>query len=353
MTYKSRSNFINTLQRELLTSAQAAELLEVTQEKFELIIQNKNLEPIHQSDQGNLYLKREIKQLKTPSHPTLFKKNPIFFEQDATTSKAIEAFDDNIHLMDEITHIFVYLHALDAILDGFYIPLENTLSDKQTMDAPHFVIRDRLGNEMWFTGLNCGYRGTGPSGSSKIIQRIGISEQLAERVREHHEIVKYFKKENGKFEIHTKQSNIKKVTDYGIQCRYWNGKLIFLQEQDSHLRIDYKSAEFIEEYISLVPNIKDFIKDEARKKGYCNDNFLSNEVVYQVIIRDEFNRELWLCPLTSESLEPLKYQKNVHEILTFCGIHIEQPIETFPQSIKRMLGFIPPIKSYEILKSEN
>ncbi|MBJ8031922.1 hypothetical protein [Bacillus cereus group sp. N21] len=356
MKNKSRENFINTLQRELLTSSQAAELLEVTKQRFSVIAKNKNLEPVHQSTQGKLYLRRDIEEIKDGFNKLRRKKEPVFFEESGSTQRAILEFEKNKHLLDEISHIFVYFDRLDAILDGFYIVLENTLSNKQTIDAPNFVLRDRTGKEMWFSNLNCGYGGEGPSGSSTVIQSLGIDPELAEIVRQSHDTVKYFRDENGEFEVYCNNSEIDRVPDYGIQCRYWKGKLIFLQEKEDYLRFDNDLKSFLMEYSVLVPNISDVVifnsKDEARERGYYINNYSGNEVVYQVIIRDESNRELWLCPEASNSMQPLKYRNNVQELLSLCGFHIEQPIETFPQSVKRWLGIVPHIKSSEILKVE-
>jgi len=356
MDNNSRKNFINTLQKELLTSSQAAELLEVTKQRFGVIAKNKNLEPVHQSTQGKLYLRRDIERIKNGSNQLRSKKEPVFFEKSGSTNRAILEFKKHRHLMGEITHIFVYLSQLDAILDGFYIILDNTLSDKQTIDVPNFILRDCNGQEMWFSGLNCGYKGEGPTGSSKVIQLVGLDKEIADVVRENHDSVKYFKDANGKFEVHCNKSEIKRVTDNSIKFHYWKGKLIFLQERENYLRFDNNSVNFLQEYKALIPNISDVIlfnsKDEAKEQGYYINNISGDEIIYQIIIRDESNREVWLCPEISKSIESLKYKKDIQEILSLCGLHIEEPVETLPQSIKRWLGVVPHIKSSEILKIE-
>lgn len=138
----------------------------------------------------------------------------------------------------------------------------------------------------------------------------------------------------------------------------WNNKLIFVQKQFEGDEFDNGNTQtFLSEYISITPNIRDIIifnsREEAIKKGYYIRDHKNNEVAYQVIIRDTSNRELWLRLSILPTDKPLKYTKDVNELLSFCGINIEEPIETLPDKFKRWLTIKPPILPSEVITIEN
>ncbi|MBU5252952.1 hypothetical protein P9436_22010 [Lysinibacillus capsici] len=229
--------------------------------------------------------------------------------------------------MDEITHIFVYFNDFDAILDGFYLVSENDLSDLKSLKSARFIIRDINGNEAWFNNLNCGYGGIGPSYSQKVLEKLGIPSDKSKCVKDSsYDIVKYFKNEKGEFEVYPIESAITRKSECKATLYYHKGKIVCLQVEENYVSYMDDKTKFLYEYSSIVPNPSDIIlfnnRESAIEHGYFTKDFFGNDKVYQVILRDQHGRELWLCPPVHDN-SALKYQKSVNEILEFCGLDVK------------------------------
>lgn len=118
-------------------------------------------------------------------------------------------------------------------------------------------------------------------------------------------------------------------------------------------------TKFLYEYSSIVPNPSDIIlfnnRESAIEHGYFTKDFFGNDKVYQVILRDQHGRELWLCPPVNDN-SALKYQKNVNEILEFCGLDVkfEENKHKYPKKFMNWLNIKPkqvPVEVIEINSS--
>lgn len=344
------------LEHELITSAEAAEMLEISKQRLLTIVKGNGIFPIHQSSQGNLYLRNDIEKLRRGNLEV--KRNmPLFINYDST-SEVISKLEEVKNKLGEITHIFVYFDSFDAVLDGFYIVAENSLQNLKELESARFILRDINGNEVWLHNLNCGYLGEGPSGSKTVLEELGVPEELSEFVKDsNYDIVKYFKNEDGEFEVHKHKSNFTRVTESRADLYYTNGKIVCLQNRKHYLNYAKETEKFLHEYLSVVPNPSDIIifntKESAIEHGYFGRDFFGREIVYQVILRDTIGRELWLSPEVDNN-GPLKYQKSVKQILEYCGLAVDKEKEkTFSQILLDWLTKKPKLVPIEVLELSN
>ncbi|PFI75178.1 hypothetical protein COI83_30230 [Bacillus cereus] len=70
-------------------------------------------------------------------------------------------------------------------------------------------------------------------------------------------------------------------------------------------------------------------------------------------LQDFHDTLLWLRLSILPTDKPLKYTKDVNELLSFCGINIEEPIETLPDKFERWLTIKPPILPSEVITIKN
>ncbi len=346
------------LEQQLITSAKAAEMLEISKQRLLSVVKSNGIEPVHQSSQGNLFLRSDIVKLKNGTIETK-KKTPVLINYGSVT-EARGKIDEVINNLDEITHIFVYFDDFDAILDGFYLVSENDLSDLKSLKSARFIIRDINGNEAWFNSLNCGYGGVGPSNSQKVLEKLGIPKDISIFVKDNdYDIVKYFKNEEGQFEVYPIESAITRKSECKATLYYHKGKIVCLQDEENYVSYMDDKPKFLYEYSSIVPNPSNIIlfnnRESAIEHGYFSKDFFGNDKVYQVILRDQHGRELWLCPLVNDN-SALKYQKNVNQILEFCGLDVnyEENKHKFPKPFMNWLNFKPkqvPVEVIEINSS--
>lgn len=173
-----------------------------------------------------------------------------------------------------------------------------------------------------------------------------------------HDVVKFFKTENGTLEGTFDNATVNAFESEGILYYSLNNKLIFAQKGSHTFEFDNQSTlAFLKDYYSIVPNIIDVIifnpKEEALEKGYYTRDNRNKEIVYQLIIRDTSNRELWLRIPRTQNDGPLKHNKDIKELLAMCGINIEEPVYRFPETIKKYLNIWPRIQPSEILTRES
>lgn len=342
------------LEQQLITSAKAAEILEISKQRLLNVVKSNGIEPIHQSSQGNLFLRSDILKLKKGSIEPK-KKAPVLISY-GSTSEAITKIDEAINILDEITHIFVYFDVFDAILDGFYLVSENDLSELKSVKSARFIIRDINGNEAWFNNLNCGYGGEGPTNSQLALEKLGLTDDISVYVRDSDfDIVKYFKNEEGQFEVHGIKSEITRKSECSATLYYHKGKIVCLQDENNYLPYMDNKPKFLYEYSSIVPNPNSIIlfnsRESAIEHGYVAKDFFGNDRVYQVILCDQLGRELWLCPHVHDH-SALKYQKSVSQILEFCGfdVMLEEDKQKYPKIIMDWLNIKPKQVPVEVIE---
>ncbi|MEK7019572.1 hypothetical protein [Bacillus sp. FSL R9-9410] len=359
MNLNERDEFKALLQKELLTSTQAAEILGVSKQRFGVVIKKNDLTPIHESSQGKLFLRRDIEGIFKGTYKTPNKQENILIQPYGSSDEALIFFEENKEFLEDITSIYIYRYKLDAILDNFHVELDTGFENKRLLDVPHLVLRDDFsGKEIWFKTLNCGYRGQGPRCTMDLLTNLGIDSNYANSLITKHDVVKFFKTENVTFEGTFDNATVDPFQSEGILSYSWNNKLIFAQKGSYTLEFDNQSTlAFLKDYYSIVPNIKDVIifnsKEEALEKGYYTRDHRNKEIVYQLIIRDTSNRELWLRIPRTQNDRPLKHSKDIKELLAMCGINIEEPVDSFPETIKKWLNIRPRIQPSEILTRES
>lgn len=343
------------LEHELITSAEAAEMLEISKQRLLAVVKSKGISPVHQSSQGNLFLRSDIRKLRN-GYTESKRKMPLFIN-NGSTNEAKSKIKEVKNILDEITHVFVYFDSFDAILDGFYIVSESSLEHLKEMESARFILRDINGNEAWFHNLNCGYGGEGPSGSKEVLEELGIPEELSVFVKDNsYDIVKYFKNEDGEFEVHKHKSDFKRVNESSAALYYMYGKIVCLQNKKQYLSFTKDTEKFLHEYFSVVPNPNEIIifnnRESAIEHGYFARDIFGEEIVYQVVLRDPHRRELWLCPEV-ENNGPLKYQKSVQQILDLCGLTVNVEEKPLSQKLLDWLTKKPQLVPIEVLEVNN
>lgn len=95
-----------------------------------------------------------------------------------TTFDALKAVEQLNISLDEISDIFVFCVNSDAAAKVFFNLESTEMPDTLiNVSSPRFVIIKKDGTEYWLEGLNCGYSGTGPCGTEKVLADWGIIEK--------------------------------------------------------------------------------------------------------------------------------------------------------------------------------
>ncbi|SHI31550.1 helix-turn-helix domain-containing protein [Clostridium intestinale] len=332
------------IKHNVLTSSEVAELIQTTRQRVSAIVKSGEIEPIKQTSQGMLFLRSDIEAYKKKKElgyisPLENSFNPIY-DRSGNTHKSIEFFEKNIDKLDQIESIFIFFDEIDAAIGNFYTASDLLkIGELRYIETPHFIIKDINGQELWLGGCNCGYGGTGPHGSRKVLSILRDSKRLNsfnysdEQIQEilYNRVVNIFIDSEGNTELIKRQSLVDESfvkRDFTARLYLFRHNLVLLQDTCSIWnKNDKYPLGVIEKYRAFIPNPQEIIVyptiAQARDAGYIGLNRgYSDEEVYRLIIRDATGRELWLNPLITNE-KPLYRQNNICELLNFCGFDFD------------------------------
>lgn len=344
-------NLRKFIEQNVITTAEAAEILQITKQRMINIVRSGDIVPVKNTKQGMLFLRADIDAYKKRRDYGIDDKFNIasvpIYDYSGSTRKSINFFKENRKNIGEIIAIFVYFEEYDAAMDSFYIPSENErYGDLRIINAPHMVIRDISGREIWLGGCNSGYGGEGPHGTIRILNMLkksgdlNISEDDIEKVL-YNRIVKIFKDENGKIEFITHESPLekKKTIFYSnnLELYYFRNNLVLVQ--DTHSMWNESDVSDLEIYQNFIPNpiqVKIFqTHKQAKEEGYVKPGSAFSESSYRLIIFDESGRQVWLDPYVDDT-KAISYQNNLVQMLKYCGFDIKP--ENLVEKLRRWVN---------------
>lgn len=329
----------NTITLNVLTTAEAAERLNVSKQRISAMVKEGKLTPVKRDSQGMMFLLAEIidYQFRNPTRDM----SKYFFDMNDSTTSNLNYYKENIDKLGDLRQIHIFYYDYDAVINNFYSEGDMFLTPQlRNIAAPRMVIRDVQGKEMWLGGCDCGHMGIGAHGTMKILMDLNARgkmplpcpEEELENVIFFNTVVNLFidsETEKTHF-TSTKRSVMDKgrpsMTSYMNTDEIYlhNSNPVFLQDTYYIFRDE---EEFFNHYRSFVPNPKEILiytdPIAAREDGYVvSDNFPKfKEEPYQMIIKDKSGRELWLQSKLSKWMDPKK-DANIRNILTSCGFEL-------------------------------
>lgn len=333
-----KNHFRGFLSRNILLTHEVAEKLNMSKQRVSLLNKSGELTPIKSTKNGSVYLLQDVIEYMERQNmlPKYF--NPLppkYLGPDASVFSNVNYARETLKKLSDIVLVAIYFEEIDAAIENFFILQgNNRYGDLISLTIPSMVVRDANGDEMWIFGCNCGYSGTGPSESEKILKEIGIEQSLIDEIYEN-AIIKYIKDENNKWETVKKESDFdyRSVSHnnelYNIHAHiFWHqGRLTLIQ--DKMWSRESKPDLVLEKYWSFIPNPVEYIlfknDEQAVDNGYFDPSVRENGIhngVYKMIIRDLSGRQLWLDPIILDNI-PLKKQPQLKDILLSCGFEKE------------------------------
>lgn len=334
-----REQTINFLNKNTLVSSEVCDLLEISKQRVAKLTNDKILVPFKESKNGNLYYRSDILRYKYERLNKSAMGNHMYNYVQAkflegVTRKALQFFSEHISEFDRITNAYFYFTGMDAAIDGYYIL--DTISSENglyNLTMPSCVIKDKNGQQMWLKGVNCGYGGTGPSGSVKLLTKLGVEESQTYSIFEKR-VVKFIR-DDDKWESIVRDAAVDEFDSVGrdisASLHYKEGNLVLLQDKRHYA--EHRGVDYVKKYEAFVPDIKKMLvipdKETARKKGYYKENpygSLSPIDCYQVILVDASGRELWLNAELNERTR-ISSNEDILQLVDMCGFGYEKKEE--------------------------
>ncbi|MEG1958151.1 MAG: hypothetical protein RR071_10535 [Lachnospiraceae bacterium] len=258
----------------------------------------------------------------------------------SSTDKALQAFYGLEIDPTTVNNVYVFFDEWDAKLFEYYNLEADEKKDALVgLDAPRMIIETNE-QEYWFNGFTCGYGGQGCGGSQEVLLKLGILEKDEYPVNneiQSYKILHYYK-ENGKWTYQGFKSYRKAYEEFDDTHEFLyrrNGQLVLTQaesvKKDKMYNVVEPKYEWLiaSDYFMKQPKIIEFLsKEEAVETGHI-DHWAGKEMVYQIILKDNAGKELWLTYPFEDILE--EKRENFHRFLKHVGFD-EKQMSSTPKS---------------------
>lgn len=232
------------------------------------------------------------------------------FDRKWTTSDSLHFFHEHRGEFGEFVEADAFFHDVDAILAGYYDVWEPEPGADARFRRPataRLVLRDRHGAELWLGGCNCGYGGTGPSGTIQVLREADFPESLVAAVSAYRvlHLDKLQQQASGRLTAEEYQQ------DHALEFwrrwrrgrwrdRLWivDGRLVRLLAHAGVSELREKWSVYAPAWIPNPVGAKLYLNAEvAAADGYhppSTPRAWELPTVYNFIVRDASGRELWL-----------------------------------------------------------
>lgn len=354
--FMNRDDLKYFLSQNLLTTAQATDVLCMSKQLLAHYVKNGIIEPIVETTQGYLYLKSDLDRFNQQRTKILFSDEKdiqrVLFCTRGVTHVCEDFFFENRDFLGEIACVSIFFEQFDAIINGnFRKAAENEIMPRMcSLEAPHMVVRDTEGKEIWLSGCNCGYGGAGPNGSIRILKKIGVPSELLENVY-YHNILHYYWDEDCGWQVRYEKSHIRecessvskyKANNFYADIVLRDDNLVLLEKAHHYCFYDADPKPFLEKYSQFIPSpirILLLTDEQAKRLGYIDYRKFGNAQIYNLIIIDSSGRELWLSIDVDDKL-PFNKQYTLLDLLTRCGFELATT-DALSDKIKKWLGLMP------------
>lgn len=327
--------------KNVITTEEACYILGRTRQQLNNLINSNRIEVFIRTTNGNLFWRPDVyKLLREINHEMIRQQHKIL---GYTTDDSIKEFHALSLESHAVKQVFVFFSHRDAILKNFYnseAEIENMLIPVQ---GARCVIIDELDREYWFDGLTCGYRGQGPRGTESVLKEIGVdisNESLSEIIAGNEWLYFYRVDETWFYEGGGAiNDNSFSGEDFvGVEEKFFkfNSHLVLAQSapyKEVIGDVQEPSKEVLLKSLYFIPNpthIEFLDKDEALNTGHYSSYF-GRTIIYQVIIHDVSERELWLqYPL---SVLPVEEQRNMRDLMSLLGVKFEHEERSLPERL--------------------
>ena len=344
--------------KNVLTTEETCLLLHRTRQQLNNIIKSGGLEVFKSTPKANLFWRSDVYALLKK----LNKETPRSYTKiyGSSTESAKKAFRELSINKDDVEQVYVFFEEWDAIQKNFYnvegIEMPDTLT---RLDAPRFIIIMKDGTEYWFNGLTCGYSGTGTAGTEEVLEELGIDKAVGNRAHPRisaYKICHYYRS-GSKWEFDGENPedsraywSIREKNLLGLETQLYryNGHLVLTQGaryitsplddglQEPSLRMLANSL-----YFTPNPTEVQFLsREDALATGHYDMAF-SETLVYQIVIRDFNENELWLT-YPFETIKPEK-QQSMRDLMRMLNVKLDE--ETLSDKVISWLGKKPRFKT--------
>ena len=340
----------------VLTTEETCSILNRSRQQLNNLMKQGKIKPFKSTSNGNLFWRPEVYSLLREINREVPRKYHKILGY--STHECLEKFRELKIRPENVVQVYVFFDSRDAAQYNFYNLLAEEMPNTLTeIEAARLIIVTRDDEEYWFNGFTCGYNGTGCHGTYDLLTELKIlpkEKELSPIIRTNYAL-NFYRDPNNVWQYESIERSEAEV-DYefykknhldglDLSIYRYNGHLVLLQ--NAQYNTGYGSlieptAEILFKSLHFTPNpvsVEFFSREEALQSGHykvCG----SRQCIYQIIIRDISDRELWLnYPFEQMPDERSQSMRDLFRKIGFSEI----PNETKPKKLAHFLGLKPKV----------
>ena len=319
----------------VISSDDVCKMLNRTRQHINILTNSGEIPLFKKFNNCNLYWKQDILQyIAKRDQNNLFEHHII---EGGSSDQALKKAKE-ICQNEEIVEVYVCFDTNDLIDSGFYYTEnESEMNTLNRIIAPDAVIITSSGKEYWLNGFKCGYYGKGPNKTIEMCKHIGIPEEIEKQkisdLVHKYDVVRFYK--NEKWHCEFKESIYRTAGEFGnssLMAQYYrsDNKMVLLQVEalkENKIEPENPWIRFIDAYSHFMispQKMKILSKREALETGHFLIEF-GRTKLFQVVIMDNANREIWLQYGGNKSIETeYKSVASLYDVIEGLNIIIEE-----------------------------
>ncbi len=359
----TRKELEEIISGEILVPSEVAALLGVSKASVSNMIARGALVPIKTSMGSSLFLRTEVEDYKNKrAHKNIIVPPKIIGGGGVYTCDRYvqENYTDDV--VAKVIGICIYFFDEDAIGDRFFSPSQVPKANRLTaIDVPHLVVKFDDMSEDYFSAYNCGYHGTSPSHTYRLLTKVfGVSASIADAVY-YSRILKLYKDEDWKvaMQVDRDANDIHSISEdhqfFASKYYMYNGNLVVCKSRIGDMWMRHKTYEKVKledcifDYFGFLRNPSSiclYSRDKAVETGHYKASFTGSVTAYQIIVKDDSGREVWLDYEIDEET-PLAKQSSLMSLLNSLDIKLEpDDIANYPPFIRSILTKSIKLETY-------
>lgn len=357
----------------VLSVPEAAEMLHLTKQRIYALIKAGQLKPA-KADNVTLFSVSEINRFtKARIQKAQMQDSGPFYrviydrKEGSSTKHSVTSWAKHKGEIDSIEEIRIYRYSHDAARDGYFEKGSPAVGSLHYFDAPSMVIRARNGVQLWLEGCNCGYSGTGPHGTMRILtdaQESGLLKTSMSKEEwedfvfsEKKCIISQSDDENTltcRAETEAIEARDQKLNEawdpfndtmpsiYStVQFFARDGHLVLVQSDQPMRSSEAEKAFYLGLYMDYIPNPVSFTcfptRDAAKMNGYYCITARGKVAGYQIILVDADGTEIWFESIQNSNINLTK-NETIRELFQTLGYELPIDKSSLPKRVRSWIN---------------
>jgi|GEM_PF-6498697 len=350
----------------VLSVPEVAEKLHLTKQRIYALINAGQLKPakadnvtLFSVSEINRFTQNRMQKAQIQNNKSIY---PVYFDRFAGSSTKYSELSWAKHKeeIDCIDEIRIYRNSQEAARDGYFQIGSPVFGTLHSFESPSMIIRAKNGVRLWLLSCSCGYDGTGPQGTVRILMdaqksgllRTALSKEAWENyVFNKKQCIISQADDEDEMTCHEetqvtrdceqKLDEAKQLIYPTVQFFARDSHLVLVQSDNPMRSSETEKVFYLQLYMDYIPNPVSFICfptcDAAKNNGFNGMSLQGKVTGYQIILVDANGTEIWFESLQDSNINLAK-NETIRELFLTLGYELPTDEASLPTRIRNWIN---------------